>query len=107
MPGGLKRRFGNGTVKRGAAGRVWRLGTAPGGRTVRGVTGVGWRPEATLWQRDGDAVRRGGSGALERRLETDGEVVTEEGLEACTDAWRDGTVKDAKASAWRPGVTLF
>jgi len=44
---------------------------------------------------------------LERRLETDGEVVTEEGLEAWTDAWRDGTVKDAKASAWRPGVTLF
>ena len=44
---------------------------------------------------------------MERRLETDGEVVTEEGLEAWTDAWRDGTVKDAKASAWRPGVKLF
>ena len=44
---------------------------------------------------------------MERRLETDGEVATEEGLEAWTDAWRDGTVKDAKASAWRPGVKLF
>ena len=76
-------------------------------RTVRGVTGVGWWPEATLWQRDGEAVRRGGSGVLERRLETDGEVVTEEGLEAWTDAWRDGTVKDVKASASRPGVTPF
>ena len=73
---------------------------------MRGVTGVGWRPEATLWQRDGEAVRRGGSGALERRLGTV-RGVTEEGLEAWMDAWRDGTVKDAKASAWRPGVKLF
>ena len=100
MPGGLKRRFGNATVKRGAAGRVWRLGTAPGGRTVRGVTEEGleaWRPEASLWLRDGEAGRRGGSGVLERRLETDGEVVTEEGLEAWTDACRNGTVKDAKS----------
>ena len=34
---------------------------------------------------------------MERRLETDGEVVTEEGLEAWTDACRNGTVKDAKS----------
>src|SRR5207249_11020190 len=67
VPGGLKRRFGNATVKRGAAGRVWRLGTAPGGRTVRGVTGVRWRPAARLWQRDVDGGRRGGSDGLVRR----------------------------------------
>jgi len=43
---------------------------------------------------------------LERRLGTV-RGVTEEGLEAWTDAWRDGTVKDVKASASRPGVTPF
>lgn len=43
---------------------------------------------------------------MERRLGTV-RGVTEEGLEAWTDAWPDGTVKDVKAPAWRPGATSF